>query len=81
MSIDDTIYRLHHTTNVRMMKEKGSSNHRMLHLILHGMPASGKTCAKLRLTGQTVALACRKPAEYIMENSSIHPIMVLIALR
>ena len=64
MSIDDTIYRLHHTTNVRMMKEKGSSNHRMLHLILHGMPASGKTCAKLRLTGQTVALACRKPAEY-----------------
>ena len=64
MSINETIDCLHHATNVRMMKEKGSSNHRMLHLILHGMPASGKTCAKLRLTGQTVALACRKPAEY-----------------
>ena len=64
MSIPETIYCLYHATNVQMMKEKGSSNHRMLHLILHGMPASGKTCAKLRLTGQTVALACRKPAEY-----------------
>ena len=43
MSIPETIYCLHHETNVRMMKEKGSSNHRMLHLILHGMPVSGKT--------------------------------------
>ena len=44
-----------------MMKDKGSLNLRMLHLILHGLPAAGKTCAKLRLTGQK--LTSRKPAE------------------
>ena len=46
---------------VRMMREKGSLNLRTLHLILHGLPAAGKTCAKLRLTGQE--LTSRKPAE------------------
>ena len=44
-----------------MMKEKGSLNLHTLHLILHGLPAAGKTCAKLRLTGQK--LTSRKPAE------------------
>ena len=44
-----------------MMREKGSLNLRTLHLILHGLPAAGKTCAKLRLTGQE--LTSRKPAE------------------
>ena len=44
-----------------MMTEKGSLNLRTLHLILHGLPAAGKTCAKLRLTGQE--LTSRKPAE------------------
>ena len=51
----------HIATSVRMMREKGSLNLRTLHLILHGLPAAGKTCAKLRLTGQE--LTSRKPAE------------------
>ena len=44
-----------------MMREKGSLKLRTLHLILHGLPAAGKTCAKLRLTGQE--FTSRKPAE------------------
>ena len=51
----------HIATSVRMMREKGSLNLRTLHLILHGLPAAGKTCAKMRLTGQE--LTSRKPAE------------------
>ena len=51
----------HIATYNRMMKEKGSLNLHTLHLILHGLPAAGKTCAKLRLTGQK--LTSRKPAE------------------
>ena len=43
------------------MREKGSLDLRTLHLILHGLPAAGKTCAKMRLTGQE--LTSRKPAE------------------
>ena len=39
------------STSVRMMKERKSLNLRMLHLILHGLPAVGKTCLKLKLTG------------------------------
>lgn len=46
---------------IQMMKEKGSLNLRTLHLILHGLPAVGKTCVKLRLTGQK--LTGRKPAK------------------
>ena len=34
----------------------------LLHLILHGLPSTGKTCAKLRLTGQIKELHKRKPA-------------------
>ena len=34
----------------------------LLHLILHGLPSTGKTCAKLRLTGQIEELRKRKPA-------------------
>ena len=51
----------HIATYVHMMGEKGSLNLRTLHLILHGLPAAGKTCAKMRLTGQE--LTSRKPAE------------------
>ena len=40
------------STSVRMMKERKSLNLRMLHLILHGLPAVGKTCLKLKLTGR-----------------------------
>ena len=34
----------------------------LLHLILHGLPSTGKTCAKLGLTGQYKELHKRKPA-------------------
>ena len=44
-----------------MMTEKGSLDLKLLHLILHGLPAAGKTCAKLKLTGQE--LTGRKGAE------------------
>ena len=54
-----------------MMREKGSLNLRTLHLILHGLPAAGKTCAKMRLTGQE--LTSRKPAER-RDGTLIYPL-------
>ena len=61
----------HIATSVRMMREKGSLNLRTLHLILHGLPAAGKTCAKMRLTGQE--LTSRKPAE-LRDGTLIYPL-------
>ena len=43
----------------------------MLHLILHGLPAAGKTCAKLKLTGQK--LTGRKQAER-RDGKLVYPI-------
>ena len=43
----------------------------MLHLILHGLPAAGKTCAKLKLTGQK--LTGRKRAER-KDGKLVYPI-------
>ena len=42
----------------------------LLHLILHGLPATGKTCAKLRLTGQIEELHKRKPA-MLLDNGEV----------
>ena len=44
-----------------MQQERQLDLH-LLHLILHGLPSTGKTCAKLRLTGQIEELRKRKPA-------------------
>ena len=54
-----------------MMREKGTLNLNMLHLILHGLPAAGKTCAKLKLTGQK--LTGRKRAER-KDGKLVYPI-------
>ena len=54
-----------------MMREKGTLYLNMLHLILHGLPAAGKTCAKLKLTGQK--LTGRKRAER-KDGKLIYPI-------
>ena len=53
------------------MREKGTLYLNMLHLILHGLPAAGKTCAKLRLTGQK--LIGRKCAER-KDGKLVYPI-------
>ena len=55
----------------RMIKEKESLNLHTLHVILHGLPAVGKTCAKLRLTGQE--LSGRKHAELGGDHTLIYP--------
>ena len=54
-----------------MMREKGTLYLNMLHLILHGLPAAGKTCAKLKLTGQK--LTGRKRAER-KDGKLVYPI-------
>ena len=54
-----------------MMKEKGTLYLNMLHLILHGLPAAGKTCAKLKLTGQK--LTGRKRAKR-KDGKLVYPI-------
>ena len=54
-----------------MIKEKESLNLHTLHVILHGLPAVGKTCAKLRLTGQE--LSSRKRAELGSDHTLIYP--------
>ena len=54
-----------------MMREKGTLYLNMLHLILHGLPAAGKTCAKLKLTGQK--LTGRKQAER-RDGKLVYPI-------
>ena len=53
------------------MREKGTLYLNMLHLILHGLPAAGKTCAKLKLTGQK--LTGRKRAER-KDGKLVYPI-------
>ena len=45
------------------MQQKREVDLHLLHLILHGLPSTGKTCAKLRLTGQIEKLHKCKPAE------------------
>ena len=54
-----------------MIKGKESLNLHTLHVILHGLPAVGKTCAKLRLTGQE--LSGRKRAELGSNHTLIYP--------
>ena len=44
------------------MQQRKDLDLHLLHLILHGLPSTGKTCAKLRLTGQLEELHKRKPA-------------------
>ena len=55
-----------------MMTEKGSLDLKLLHLILHGLPAAGKTCAKLKLTGQE--LTGRKGAERTVDGKLVYPL-------
>ena len=55
-----------------MMTEKGSLDLKLLHLILHGLPAAGKTCAKLKLTGQD--LTGRKGAERTVDGKLVYPL-------
>ena len=55
-----------------MMTEKGSLDLNLLHLILHGLPAAGKTCAKLKLTGQD--LTGRKGAERTVDGKLVYPL-------
>ena len=55
-----------------MMTEKGSLDLKLLHLILHGLPAAGKTCAKLKLTGQD--LTGRKGAERTEDGKLVYPL-------
>ena len=55
-----------------MMTEKGSLDLKLLHLILHGLPAAGKTCAKLKLTGQD--LTGRKGAERAVDGKLVYPL-------
>ena len=50
----------------RMMKEKGTFNLRMLHLVLHGLPTVGKTCVKLKLIGKE--LTDQKPAKIVNDK-------------
>ena len=54
------------------MTEKGSLDLNLLHLILHGLPAAGKTCAKLKLTGQD--LTGRKGAERTVDGKLVYPL-------
>ena len=44
------------------MQQRKDLDLHLLHLILHGLPSTGKTCAKLSLTGQLEELRKRKPA-------------------
>ena len=59
------------STMFHMMKEKGTFDLRILHLVLHGLPAVGKTCVKLKLTGQE--LTDQKPAEIASNGKLKYP--------
>ena len=51
------------------MEEKQSLDYRILHVILHGLPAVGKTCVKQRLTSQ--GLATDRKAAFLDVNGKL----------